>query len=200
MRAKPLSTRHIAGIDSCPAGPTAGPCRSSGLATLVSVGTGAADRSSQRATPHAAWRSHCTAPCDSLLPSPRNPPSLPCGRTLANTKSDAVADAGDVRLEEARPAQGADVERVEREAQAKQSNARSKMAGGEQARHRSAPGALVPVGLGATALALATALDSATPPFGFAPQQPSYTQAPSPRHLPRTAMHLLCSCHALTMH
>ena len=68
-----------------------------------------------------------------------------------------------------------------------------KMVGGESK-------SVVPVVLGATALALATALDSATPPFGFAPQQPSYTQAPSPRHLPRTAMHLLCSCHALAMH
>ena len=152
------------------------------------------------------------------------------GETLAHackmgggeSKSDKLADAGDVRLEEARIALAADLERVEREgavrlrqtkerldseleriereAQAKQSDARSKKAGGEQARHRSAPGALVPVGLGATALATATALDSATPPFGFAPQQPSYTQAPSPRHLPGTAMHLLCSCHALTMH
>ena len=52
MRTKPLSRLHVAGIGSRPAGATAGPCPSSGLDTPVSVGTGAADRAPNRATPH----------------------------------------------------------------------------------------------------------------------------------------------------
>ena len=77
-----------------------------------------------------------------------------CGES----KSDTVVDAGDVRLEEARAALAAELERVEREgavrlrlaqehvdselervereAQAKLSGVRAKMVGGEQARRR----------------------------------------------------------------
>ena len=83
-----------------------------------------------------------------------------CKMDGCDSKSDKLADAGDVRLEEARTALAADLERVEREgavrlrqaqerldseleriereAQAKQSDARAKTAGGEQARRRSA--------------------------------------------------------------
>ena len=82
---------------------------------------------------------HCTLQLPALS-SLTDPPSLPCGRrpTLAHaseSKLDAVADAGDVLLE-VKPALAADLERVEREAQSKRSDARAEAAGGQLVRRR----------------------------------------------------------------
>ena len=83
---------------------------------------------------------HCTLQLPALS-SLTDPPSLPCGRrpTLAHaseSKLDALADAGDVLLEEVKPALAADLERVEREAQSKRSDARAEAAGGQLVRRR----------------------------------------------------------------
>ena len=64
-----------------------------------------------------------------------------------------VEREGAVWLRQARERVDAELESAEREAQAKQSDARAKTASGEQARRRSTPGALVPIVSGAPALA-----------------------------------------------
>ena len=90
---------------------------------------------------------HCTLQLPALS-SLTDPPSLPCGRrpTLAHaseSKLDALADAGEVLHEvkttvllEVKTTLAADLERVEREAQSKRSDARAEAAGGQLVRRR----------------------------------------------------------------